>query len=213
MIPDEKLTRALGVLESLYMGSEGIGAFLATVMIAGFGPRWTLLVAGGLVPAVAFFARHGLASIDVGVRVPAREMAILRKTDLFRSMPAPALERIARNLVPVDVAAGHDVVREGELGDRFYAIERGRVLVVAGGTRISELSEGQYFGEIALLHDVPRVATVTAESDLRLLALDRGEFLRAVTGQPDVENLARRVAASRVEELRSDDHPTAHEPE
>ena len=76
------------------------------------------------------------------------------------------------------------MIREGEPGDRVYVIRRGRVRVSKRGTQVAELSAGDYFGEIALLRDVPRRATVTAIDDVEILSLERDEFLSAVTGSP-----------------------------
>ncbi len=197
LVPDEKLSRTYGVLETVYMASEGVGAFLAALAVGWVGPRWTLLAAGALLPVAGFLVRGRIASLDVGVRVPSHEMAVLRGTDLFEPLPPTALERVARNVVPIRVAAGDVVIREGERGDRFYVVERGRALVTAGGTRIAELGPGGYFGEVALLYDQPRNATVTAGTDLTMFVLERDEFLRTVTGHDSVGAVARRAADAR----------------
>ena len=105
VVPDDKLGRVFGVLESLYVGLEGIGAFLASLLVVWVGPRWGLLLASSLLPVAGFLIRNRLASLDVGVRVPSEEMARLRTTDLFAPLPPQALERVARDLVPLDVPA------------------------------------------------------------------------------------------------------------
>jgi len=86
--------------------------------------------------------------------------------------------------VPVAVAEGDVVIREGEPGDRFYVIEQGEVRVTRGGADLATLGPGDFFGEIALLRDVPRTATVVAGEPATLRALDREHFLAAVTGSP-----------------------------
>jgi len=99
-----------------------------------------------------------------------------------------------RNLVPIDVPSGSNVFREGERGDRFFIIERGSAAITREGEFVVDRGPGDYFGEVALLNDQPRNATVTATSALRLLALERDEFLRVVTGHDVVGAHARRVA-------------------
>lgn len=197
IVPDDKLSRTYGVLESLYMATEGVGAFLAAAAVGWVGPRWTLLVAGAFLPIAGFLVRRRMASLDVGVRVPSHEMAVLRGTDLFAPLPPTALERVSRNVVPIHVPAGDVVIREGDRGDRFYVIERGRALVSSRTARVAELGAGGYFGEVALLYDQPRNATVVAQTDLTLFVLERDEFLRTVTGHDAVGTLARRAADAR----------------
>jgi MFS family permease len=198
LIPDKNLSRAFGVLESLYMAGEGLGAFIASVLVAAIGPRPTLVIAGLLLPTTIFLFRRRLNELDVGLRVPESEMGLLREMPIFAPLPAPTLERVARNLVPVSAAKGARVIREGDPGDRFYAIVGGTVDVDVGGRVIATEGPGSCFGEIALLHDVPRTATVTAKTDLRLLALDRDDFLRAVTGHEPADDAARAFAAERI---------------
>ncbi|HET9671594.1 MAG TPA: MFS transporter [Actinomycetota bacterium] len=201
LIPDKQLSRAFGVLESLYMAGEGIGSFLASVLVVAVGPRWTLLIGGVLLPSMALAARRGLMALDVGVRVPAEEIALLRATPVFAPLPVPILERLARNLVPTHVPSGTTVIRQGEHGDRFYVLVEGTVEVTADGRAVGSLGPGGTFGEIALIRDVPRTATVTATSDARLVALDRDEFLRVVTGHEPTERAVHELAAERLAEL------------
>lgn len=183
LVPDAKLTRVFGALESMYMAGEGIGALVTSIVVVAMGPRWTLIVGGLLFPIVGFVVRRRIADLDVGVRVPDEEMAVLRRTPIFGMLPGPTLERIARDAVPVDVQARSVVIREGDRGDRYYVIASGAVRVDGTGAAGVTLGPGEGFGEIALLRDVPRTATVTATTDVRLLALHRDEFLMALTGE------------------------------
>jgi CRP-like cAMP-binding protein len=89
------------------------------------------------------------------------------------------------------------IVRQGEPGDRFYVIESGEVDVTADGTLVRTLGAGDCFGEIALLHDVPRTATVTARTDVQLYALDRPDLVEAVS-----RNVRAAEAASRLIQAR-----------
>jgi CRP-like cAMP-binding protein len=112
------------------------------------------------------------------------DVALLRDTPIFGPLGLASLERVARNLIPVEVPSGAIVIREGEAGDRFYVIARGAVEVSRDGEPIANLGPGDFVGEIALLRNVPRTATVTATEPTTLRALERSQFLAAVTGSP-----------------------------
>jgi len=130
-------------------------------------------------------------------------MALLRSTRIFAPLPTPMLERLARNLIPISVPVGSAVITQGEGGDRFYAIVQGTVQVLVDGRQITTLGPGGSFGEIALIRDVPRTATVVATSESKLLALDRDEFLRAIVGHEDTSDAAYGLATERLDELES----------
>ncbi len=94
--------------------------------------------------------------------------------------------------------AGTVVVAEGEAADRFFLIEQGRVEVTQGGRLLRHQGPGEFFGEIGLLRDVPRTATVTAAEDTVLLVLGRSDFLRAVTSDVAAIREADQVASRRL---------------
>lgn len=201
LIPDQKLTRSLGVLESVYMGSEGLGAFAGAALLTALGTAWTFVIAGAIVPLVCLALRRGLRAVDVGARVPAEDLALLRRTSLFEPLPPSALERLARNSVPVVVSAGTVVIREGDVGDRVYVIADGHADVTTRGNHVATLGPGDHVGEIALLRDVPRTATVTASSQVRLLSLERDVFLRTMTGHEPAHAAAHSAADDRLHGL------------
>ncbi len=207
LIPDKQLSRTFGVLESLYMAGEGVGSFLASLVVVAIGTRWTLLAAGLLLPAAALLGRRALVALDVGVRIPAKEMALLRSIPIFAPLPTPTLERLARNLIPITLPRGAVAIERGDAGDRFYAIIEGNVEVRMDSRRITTLGPGGWFGEIALIRDVPRTATVVTTTETSLLALDRDEFLRAVTGHEAASDAAHGLATERLDELRASQDP------
>ena len=137
---------------------------------------------GSLLPVLAILLWRRLAVIDARAHIPAERIALLRANPIFAPLPAPAIEHLASKLVPRSVAARELVFRQGDPGDLFYVIEDGRVEISIDGEGVNDLWPGEAFGEIALLRDVPRTATAKAVEDTRLLALDRDEFIAAVTG-------------------------------
>jgi CRP-like cAMP-binding protein len=113
---------------------------------------------------------------------PAERLEVLRGNPIFAPLPQATLEQLAESLDEVRVTAGEDVVRQGEPGDRFYLVKEGMLGVSIDGKPVQTLGTGESFGEIALLRDVPRTATVKAQTDAVLYALDRNTFIPAVTG-------------------------------
>jgi MFS family permease len=194
-VPDDVLARVFGVMETVIYGASSLGAVLAPVGYHALGLRTTLVITGLLLPALALLAAPMLHAIDAEA-VPPAGLERLRSVPFLALLPEPTLESLAGRLVPVHVEAGEDVIREGERGDRFYVIDAGEV-EIAGGRH----GRGAYFGEIALLRDVRRTATVHAVTKLDLLALERDDFLAAVTGHAPSAEAANVVIASRVPAL------------
>lgn len=180
--PDAVLSRVLGVVEAMFMGSFGIGGALAAVLIALAGTQGAFVVAGALLPVAITLGWRTLRRLDASAIVPVRELALLRGIPMFTSLPPDMLERLALNLEPIAIGAGETVIRQGDPGDRLFIIVAGTASVTIDGVRAGEQGAGTEFGEIALLRDGPRTASVTALTDLQLLALPRGVFLAAITG-------------------------------
>jgi CRP-like cAMP-binding protein len=117
---------------------------------------------------------------------------------IFAPLPPTTIEGLARKLVPVAVTAGETVFRQGDPGDRFYVVEDGRVEIWIDGEKVADEWPGEAFGEIALLHDVPRTATVTAAEETKLLALERDDFIAAVTGHAPSREAADSIIGERL---------------
>jgi len=179
---DAVLARAFGVVESSYQLTTAVGSLLAPVLVLALGLRGALLVVGVVLPLVVLARWRALATLEANTPVPEREYRLLRGVGMLAPLPVARLEELARHLVPVHIAEGDPIIREGEVGDRFYVIGSGEVEVTERGRFRRREFVGDCFGEIALLRDVPRTATVVARTDVELLALDREEFLAAVTG-------------------------------
>jgi hypothetical protein len=196
--PDEVLTRVMGVLQSLYVGTLGLGSVAAPGLIALLGNRGALIATGAAPLGVAALTWRQLRVLDQTVAPPPPELDLLRSIPMFRPLPAATIEQLASELVPVQLPIGSEVVRQGDAGDRFYIVRQGDLDVSVDGSRGEQLHDGDYFGEIALLHDVPRTATVSAVTDVDLLALDRNSFLGAVSGNPESAAEAQAVIAARL---------------
>jgi MFS family permease len=194
--PDKVRARVFGVWESVFLATIGLGAIIAPLLISAFGPRGALIAAGGGLSVVVLLFGRRLATVDAPALVPERELALLRNIPIFAPLPPVTLEQIASHLAHVRVAAGDVVFHQGDHGDRFYVVENGEVAVEPEGRPPARLTRGGYFGEIALLRDVPRTATVTARTDAELWALERDIFIAAVTGHAPSAEAADAVIAT-----------------
>jgi len=179
------------------------GALLAPALIALGGAGLAFAGIGVLLPVVALASGRRLFTIDRHATVPVVEIALLRSIPMFGLLPPPTLESIARELVPLSLSAGVEVVTQGEEGDRCYAIADGEVDVSADGAFVKTLGRGEVFGEIALMYDVPRTATVRTRTDVHLYSLEREMFLLALTGHGSSYTAARGMADERLGELQA----------
>jgi MFS family permease len=196
--PSDVLARVFGLLEGLAFLALALGSLLVAGLVALGGATLGIVGVGLLLPLAAAAAGRGLLDIDRHATVPVVEIGLLRGLPLFAALGPATLEALARALERTDVAAGADVIRQGDDGDRFYVIADGAIEVIRDGTTVTTLGRGDGFGEIALLHAVPRTATCRAATGATLYALDADTFLTAVTGHPHAHAAARDLAASRL---------------
>lgn len=193
---DRMLARVLGALEGIGLVGLAVGSVLAPLLVGWLGVQGAVGVVGLILPAAVVVAWLPLVHIDRRVRVPVREIRLLQLTRVFLPLPAPQLEAVARRTRWVTVESGGTLIREGEVGDRYYVLESGRLRVTIGGREVRILDEvGEGMGEIALLHGVRRTATLTATTPCVLLALERTDFLEAVTGHEATHAVVRETAA------------------
>ncbi len=196
IVPDDVLTRVLGVTWGLAMGAVAIGSFVTPAILNLIGLKPTFLVVGAILPVLVLLTHRRLLGIDAEV-APGPQAALTDSVSVFAPLSLVAKERIASHLVQVDVVAGDIVIRTGDVGDRFYIVGEGE-LTIEIDSRTAPAGPGDFFGEIALLHDVPRTATVRAETDSRLYALERDDFLAVVMGHSVARTEAHAVAAARL---------------
>jgi MFS family permease len=193
---DDVLGRAFAVVESSYWLTTGIGAILAPVLVSLLGIRGALLAVGACLPVLAVVRWAALARFEAGADVPAHAFELLRSLPLFAPLPLCTVESVCCRVTEIECGPGDAIVREGEAGERFFVIARGEFDVTCTRGAFPSLGGGDIFGEIALLRDVPRTATVTARTDGLLYALDREAFQLVIGGH----SFCRRTAQSMVDE-------------
>ncbi len=196
--PQDVLARVFGVLESLMYATLLLGSVVAAALVESVGARAALLATGAFLPALVALTWSSLRRIDRDARFPGRQLDLLRGVPFLALLPGPALDELALRAIRVKSPAGEDVITQGGVGDRFYVIDEGRAAVSVDGEERAELGPGDSFGEIALLRDVPRTATVAAATDLSLYALERDDFIAAVTGHAPSEEAAGAVVSRRL---------------
>ncbi len=173
--------RVTGIIESTKLALEGLGGFLAPVLVLVIGVRGALLVAAMPLPLVALGRWGMLHRMDASAGERAQLLELVHGVHWLRSLDVPSLENLAGRLAPMFVpTAGIDVVRQGDEGSFFYIVVSGRADVLINGYVVGAMGRGDSFGERALLRDVPRTATVRSLSPMHLLALSRENFLAAV---------------------------------
>ena len=194
---DEVMGRVFGALETALIASMALGSIAMPILLNTIGLQWSLAVFALVITAAVLPTFGRLRRLDVELAEPAG-LVLLRAVPLFAPLEPKSLELIAQQLVRVEVPAGGVLIHEGDEGDRFYVIESGRLTATFKGDILSKMGPGDPFGEIALLRDVPRTATVTADEDSVLLALDRATFLDAVTGDNEVRSRADDLIGRRI---------------
>ncbi|HUP32065.1 MAG TPA: MFS transporter [Gaiellaceae bacterium] len=198
-VADDVLARVFGVIQMLWFAAIGIGAAIAPLLIVWLDVETALIATGTAMMAIVALFWPAVARIDAAATPPRdEELRILTGIPIFSPLPGGSLEHLASRLVPLRLDPGTVIVREGDAGDRFYIVAEGEIDVSQDGEPLSALAAGDYFGEISLLRDVPRTATVVARTHVVLYALDRDDFLAAVTGHPQSADAAEAVVASRL---------------
>jgi MFS family permease len=196
---DETLARALAFLETSKLAAMALGSILAPALIALVGIRGALIALGLLLPAFALLRVTALRSLEIGAPVNEERYRLLRESSIFSPLPVDALEGLTRDLIPVSAASGEEIITQGESGDRFYVIASGEVEVFQDGSFLRTESDGESFGEIALLRECERTATVRATRATSLLCLERDDFIAAVTGHRRSHQAAGGVAQERLD--------------
>ncbi|HET6819083.1 MAG TPA: MFS transporter [Candidatus Limnocylindria bacterium] len=198
IVPNAVRGRVFGVLEAIVMLGLSIGSALAPVLVAVLGLRGALVATGTLLPLLAVITWPIVRRTDALAVIPAREMDLLRRVPMFRLLPLTVLEQVAGAATEERFVAGTRLIGQGETGDRFYVLAGGEAQTDVDGEVVRALRPGDSFGEIALLRDVPRTATVTAATDVSAFVIDRQAFVCAVSGDRQSMAAADQVIGERL---------------
>jgi MFS family permease len=182
IVPDKLLGRVFGAIESGVAISVGIGALVTPLMIELVGLRPALALLGAVCPTLAILALVRLRTLDRTLEVRSREIGLLRNAPMLRALPAVTIEQLARHVEHATFEPGETVCVQGAPGDAFYVVESGEAEVLGDGKLVRPLGPGDWFGEIALIRDTPRTATVIARTTLQASWLSRAHFLPVVRG-------------------------------
>jgi MFS family permease len=200
--PDEMIARVFGVLETLAFASVALGSLLTPLLLDLIGNEATFLVIGAILPVLAILSWRALTALDDARPAPTAALAVLAKLPFFAPLEPEALESVAARAQWVSVGSGEVIFRQGDPGELFYVIVSGEVEVLIDNRRARFEGPGDYFGEIALLREVPRTATVVALTDTQLLSVDGDDFVAAVSGHAVGRQRLDSVAAARLAHMR-----------
>lgn len=196
VVPDQVLARAFAAMDGMLFAAIGIGAATTPLLIDGPGIRVALLFWGcfPVVAVAAFWPK--LRSIDAREVAPS-PLALLARVPFLAPLPSQVMESLAAHTELRRARAGQTIMNAGEVGDLFYVIESGEVDVFPLEGEPVVLGPGDFFGEVALIRDTPRNATIRARVETVFRTLEREEFVTAVTGHAPSAEAADRVIRGR----------------
>ena len=197
-VRNEDRVTVFGVMEGLLGVGLLLGSLLAPALVAVFGAQGAFVVAGAILPVLALVTWRSIRRTAQRSALAEEHLALLRQNPLFAPLPLTALDRLVESLVPLDYAPGDVVMRKGEPGEHYLLIAEGEVEVSDDENVLRRCGSGDGVGEIALLHRVPRTATVTACTAVRGYGIDAPTFLMAMAG-PTCAAVAEALAAARLE--------------
>lgn len=181
------------VLARMFAGFEAVltlgfaaGGLLSPLLIHQLGVRGALESVGALAPLAVVISWPALRRLNASMGVRDADIEILRAVGTLGVLPAVTIEQLGAGLTRAEFGPSQTVFEQGDRGERFYVVESGRAEVLRSGRIIRTLGPGDGFGEIALLNDEPRTATIraAAAAPLRVRVLERRAYLTAVTGYP-----------------------------
>jgi MFS family permease len=193
------LARVLAVQEGVHLMGLTLGAVVGPIAVVALGPQLAFLPFGLFIISVGLLSFPAIRSMDGSAPLHLREVELLSAVPFLAALPAHEVEHLAQGAHWEQIPAGDPVVTQGEIGDCFYIVAEGELSVTVDGVvRDHTLTAGDGFGEIALLHRVPRTATITALVDSELLVVGAAQFLASVASSADGAALAAQVSADRL---------------
>ena len=202
--PPEALAPIFGAIELFAGVGMILGSIGAQILIAVQGVEAALIGIAVFFTVLLVATWRSLRVADDSADIPVVAISLLRRLPAFAQLLPLAMETVARTAEEVPTAAGEIVMTEGEQGDTFYAVADGSYEVVHAGKLMCTVERGDCFGEVALLADVPRTATITCTRQGSLLAIQRAPFLTAVTGSDSCRRAAWGVIRNMGLELDAD---------
>jgi hypothetical protein len=196
--PNAARVAVLGLIDGVANLGPAIGGIVAPLLIATAGVQGALVLTGALLPIVAIALGFAARGLDEGGPAAVRRVELLRGQPLFAPLSLATVEHLAASLVPVRFDTGAWLIREGDVGDDYLLIDAGDVEISQGDRVLGTGGAGLGVGEIALINDVPRTASVRATTPVAAFRMDRGAFLEAVTGHAQSYLAARTLAAERL---------------
>ncbi|MEO8329848.1 MAG: cyclic nucleotide-binding domain-containing protein, partial [Candidatus Nanopelagicales bacterium] len=188
--------------ETLLMGGLAVGSAVAPLLVYAFGGQGAFVFTGIVLPLVGLLLWIPIRRSEKHAVLPGPEFALLQGVPMFAVLPRATLETLSRQLNKGQYPPGTLVIQQGDVGDRFFVVADGVAEVLIDGVRMAETAPGGYFGEIALLRDIPRTATVLAREALVTYELSRQDFLQAMTGSSHAKDLAEQVTTRRLRNRR-----------
>jgi hypothetical protein len=196
--PNADRIAVMGLLISIAGATMAIGGFVAPILVDRLGIEGALVATGLVLPILAVVTWPGVRNADRAAVVDTARVTRIRADPLFAPLSMAVIEQLSDQLVPTSFEPGDSLIEEGDAGDRYYLIQRGRVVVTQGGQPVREQGPGDSFGEIALLRDVPRTASVRALEPVETLTLSRDDFLGTLCGQTASRRIADAIVMERV---------------
>ena len=198
IVPNDVRASVLGTFEGYVAAMAAVGGIVAPVLVSWIGIAGAMVVTGAILPMAVLVTVRRLRNADDITLVPERQYELLRGVAMFAPLPLGVIEELASSLEPLTFAPNDDLMRVGEPGDRFILIDSGTVEVEAAGAPVRTIGPGGYCGEIALLRDIPRTATVRAITQVTAFGLRGADFVAVVTGDRDAARSADRIVEARL---------------
>jgi hypothetical protein len=188
----------VGINALIAVSIVGVAALCAAELNAAIGVRGTLRVTGGLAMLGVVYGLWRLTRVERRFPTYREELDAIESVEAFRPLSVAAANQLASALISLPSAEGDVVVRQGEPGEDMFLISSGVFEATVDGQRVRTLHHGDHFGEIALLFDAPRTATVRCLQAGTLWRLRQEDFLSAITGNSTTKEVIRAIADQRL---------------